>query len=100
MDTQGCFEQQTTNQQQNQSNANTTTSNSSNTNNINTHYGIMALSTMLSCVQFYNMNEGIAEESINALKFFTDYEKLSALEAPQFSKSFQVKKNLIVYISQ
>lgn len=96
MDTQGCFEQYTHSTSSslttiiNSNSNNSTNNNTNNNNNNNSNYSILALSTILSCVQFYNVCEIIPEEAIQALKFFTEYEKLALTEAPQFAKSFQV----------
>lgn len=68
---------------------NSTTGGGSTPSSNTANYAVLALSTMLSCVQFYNVSEFIPEEAIQALKFFTDYEKLASGEASQFGKPFQ-----------
>lgn len=93
MDTQGCFEQI--------SNSSSINNISHKNNDLNISYknngkekldhAILALSTMLSSIQIYNVGEILPEEVINSLSFCTSYEKLVSAEAPQLSKSFQVK---------
>uniref|UniRef100_A0A915D6N7 GB1/RHD3-type G domain-containing protein n=1 Tax=Ditylenchus dipsaci TaxID=166011 RepID=A0A915D6N7_9BILA len=87
MDTQGCFEQSGTVSQPSSSTRDVASSNAVVLNN--SHHSVLALSTMLSSIQLYNVAESIPDESIQALAFFTDYNKLHSMEASAFGKPFQ-----------
>lgn len=51
---------------------------------------VFALSTILSSVQCYNVTEILSDDVLMPLKFFTDYGKMAATEAPDLGTPFQV----------
>lgn len=51
---------------------------------------VFALSTLLSSVQCFNVIEAFSEDVLMPLKFFTDYGRIAATEAPDLGTPFQV----------
>ncbi|KAI1727059.1 atlastin-1 [Ditylenchus destructor] len=88
MDTQGCFEQGGSSSGSSARDLGNASSSGVNISN-NTNYSILALSTMLSCIQLYNIAECIPEDSLYPLSFFTECNKMAITEAPEFGKPFQ-----------
>uniref|UniRef100_A0A158P650 GB1/RHD3-type G domain-containing protein n=1 Tax=Angiostrongylus cantonensis TaxID=6313 RepID=A0A158P650_ANGCA len=50
---------------------------------------IFALSTILSCIQIYNVVDNIQEDSLQHLSLFVEYGKLAMSEARHYGKPFQ-----------
>uniref|UniRef100_A0A1I7XSH3 GB1/RHD3-type G domain-containing protein n=1 Tax=Heterorhabditis bacteriophora TaxID=37862 RepID=A0A1I7XSH3_HETBA len=50
---------------------------------------IFALSTIISCVQVYNVVDNIQEDALQHLSLFVEYGRLAMNEAQQFGKPFQ-----------
>ncbi|KAK6747308.1 hypothetical protein RB195_000486 [Necator americanus] len=50
---------------------------------------IFALSTIISCVQIYNVVDNIQEDALQHLSLFVEYGRLALTEAQQFGKPFQ-----------
>ncbi|CAJ0603214.1 unnamed protein product [Cylicocyclus nassatus] len=53
---------------------------------------IFALSTIISCVQVYNVVDNIQEDALQHLSLFVEYGRLAMTEARQFGKPFQARK--------
>ncbi|ETN71663.1 hypothetical protein NECAME_19242, partial [Necator americanus] len=56
---------------------------------INNASRFFALSTIISCVQIYNVVDNIQEDALQHLSLFVEYGRLALTEAQQFGKPFQ-----------